>query len=140
MIAECNAGIPDATTTRERGGIERSAATQRSTSARERSPEVSEIPTRALAKLDALRERQFATPVDRVGLATHVGLPGVGPGLATAPCFLFTAERTADFGAGRSDVDVGDAAVTARCGQECLGRPHVQREECAGESLAHAIV
>jgi hypothetical protein len=51
--------------------------------------------------------------VDRVGRAAHVALPGVGAGLAAAAGLLLAAERAADLGARRADVDVGDAAVGA---------------------------
>src|SRR5689334_10126510 len=39
-------------------------------------------------ELDALRERELVRPVDGVGLAAHVGLPGVAPGFAAAAGFL----------------------------------------------------
>jgi hypothetical protein len=52
-------------------------------------------------------------PVDRVGLAAHVGLPGVGAGLAAAAGVLLAAEGAADLGAAGADVHVGDAAVAA---------------------------
>jgi hypothetical protein len=54
-------------------------------------------------ELDALRERQLLAPVDRIGLAAHVGLPGVGARLATAARFLLAAESTSDLGARRAD-------------------------------------
>ena len=66
-----------------------------------------------VAELDALGQRQVRGPVQRVGLASHVGLPGVGAGFAAAAGFLFAAERAADLGAAGADVDVGDAAVAA---------------------------
>ena len=65
-------------------------------------------------EVDALRERQLAAPVDRAGLAAHVGLPGVRARLAPAAGVLLAAERAADLGAGGADVDVGDAAVATR--------------------------
>ena len=72
-------------------------------------------------EIDALRERQLLAPVDRVGLAAHVRLPGVRARLAAAAGVLLAAERAADLGAGRADVDVRDAAVAARRRQETLG-------------------
>ena len=67
----------------------------------------------AMSKLHALRQRQGRAVVDGVGGAAHIGLPGVGAGLAAAAGFLLAAEGAADLGAGRADVDVGDAAVGA---------------------------
>ena len=78
-------------------------------------------------ELDALGERQVGRPVDRVGLAAHVGLPRVGAGLAAAAGLLLAAERAADLGAGGADVDVGDAAVGALVREERLGRQEVGR-------------
>jgi hypothetical protein len=63
--------------------------------------------------VDALRERQVAAVVESAGLAAHVGLPGVGAGLATAAGLFLAAEGAADLGSGGADVDVGDAAVAA---------------------------
>src|SRR5581483_493453 len=91
-------------------------------------------------ELDALRKRQRIGVVDRVRLAAHVGLPGVGARLAAAAGFLLAAERTADLGAARADVDVRDAAIGTRARQECLGRFHVQGEDGRGQALRHAVV
>ena len=73
-------------------------------------------------------EGEFGGVVDGVRLASHVGPPSVGAGFSTAAGFLLAAEGTADFGAAGADVDVGDAAIAARCGEELLGF-----EEIAGE-------
>ena len=51
--------------------------------------------------------------VDRVGLAAHVGLPGVAAAFAAAAGFLFAAEGAADLRAAGADVHVGDAAIAA---------------------------
>src|SRR5687767_9826171 len=71
-------------------------------------------------ELDALRERQVARVVDRVGLAPHVDLPGVGTRFAAAARVLLAAERAADLGTRSADVDVGNAAVAAGRRQEPL--------------------
>jgi hypothetical protein len=60
---------------------------------------------------EALGERELGGPVDGVGLAAHVDLPGVAARLAAAAGFLLAAEGAADLGAAGADVDVGDAAV-----------------------------
>src|SRR5262249_56407744 len=49
---------------------------------------------------DALGERQLGAVVYRVGGAAHVGLPGIGAGLAAAAGLLLAAERAADLGTG----------------------------------------
>ena len=85
----------------------------------------------AHVELHALGERQIAAPVHRAGLAAHVGLPGVGPRLATAAGFLLATEGPADLGTAGADVDVGDAAVGAFCRQELLGRAHAVGEHSA---------
>ena len=59
-----------------------------------------------------------AAPVDGVGLAAHVGLPGIRAGLAAAAGVLLAAEGAADLGARGAEVDVGDAAVAAGGRQE----------------------
>src|SRR5690349_3581182 len=48
---------------------------------------------------DALGQRQFAAPVDGVGLPAHVGLPGIRARLTAATRILLAAERAADLGA-----------------------------------------
>src|SRR3954453_22112297 len=68
----------------------------------------------------ALRQRQLARVVDRVGGAAHVALPRVGAGLASATGLLLPAEGAADLRAGGADVDVDDAAVRAVGGKEPL--------------------
>ena len=64
-----------------------------------------------LLKLDTLRERQLLGVVDGAGGAAHVLLPRVRPGLAAAARRLLAAERAADLGPRRRDVDVDDSAV-----------------------------
>src|SRR5574337_781124 len=44
-------------------------------------------------ELDALGQRQRIRIIDRVGLPTHVHLPGIGPGFTAAAGFLLAAER-----------------------------------------------
>ena len=67
--------------------------------------------SRIHVEADALRQRQVAAVVDSVGGPAHIGLPGVGTGLAAATGFLLAAKGAADFGPRRADVDVDDAAV-----------------------------
>ena len=86
-------------------------------------------------ELDALRERQRGAVVDGVGGAAHVGLPGIGAGFAAAAGFLLAAEGAADLGAGRADVDVGDAAVGAGRREEALGLAQVEGEDRRRQAL-----
>src|ERR1039457_5230967 len=84
----------------------------------------------ALSQLefDALRQRQLAGPVERVGLPPHVGLPRVAARFAAAAGILLTTEGAADLGATGADIDVGDAAIAAAMAQECLGRNQIGGE------------
>ena len=81
-----------------------------------------ELSPPASQKPNPLRQRQLRRPVDGVGLAAHVGLPGIAAGFAAAAGFLLAAEGAADLRAAGADVDVGDAAVAAAVAQEGLGR------------------
>src|SRR5688572_8232385 len=81
---------------------------------------------------DSLGERQFAAVVDGIGGAAHVGLPGIRAGLTAAAGFLLAAERAADLGAARADVDVDDAAVAAAPRHEALGLANVVGEDARG--------
>src|SRR6478672_488721 len=80
-------------------------------------------------ELDALREGQRVGVVDRVRLPAHVRLPCIRPRRAAAAGFLLAAERAADLGTGRADVDVRDAAVGARRRKILLGRLEILRED-----------
>ena len=91
-------------------------------------------------ELDALRERQLAAPVDRVGLAAHVGLPGIRAGLASAAGVLLAAERAADLRAGGAEVDVGDAAVAAGGRQEGLRVLQPVGEERRGQTVRGGVL
>ena len=91
------------------------------------------------SKGDALRQRQRLGVVHRVGGAAHIGLPGVGAGLAAAAGFLLAAEGAADLGARGADVDVGDAAVGAVGRQEALGLAQVGGEDRRRQALRHAL-
>src|SRR6185295_5255851 len=51
----------------------------------------------------SLGQGEILPPVDRVGLAPHVDLPGIGAGLASSSGLLFSPERTADLGPGGAD-------------------------------------
>jgi hypothetical protein len=94
-------------------------------------------------RTDALGERQIVAVIDRVGLAPHVGAPAVRAALAPAAGLLLAAERAADLGARRADVDVGDAAIRARRRQEALGFAQVvgedRRRQPCGTALLSAI-
>ncbi len=57
------------------------------------------------------------------------GLSGVRARLTPSAGFLLPTECTADFGAGRVDIDVGDAAVRAISGEEALGLLQILSED-----------
>src|SRR5207237_1290880 len=76
-------------------------------------------------ELDALGERQAASIVHGVGGAAHIGLPGIRAGFAAAASLLLAAKRAADLGAGRTDIDVGDAAIRASRRHEQFGLAQV---------------
>src|SRR5215218_8642780 len=86
-----------------------------------------------------LRERQLAGVVDRVGRAAHVALPRVGAGLASPTGLLLAAERAADLGARRPDVDIGDAAVRAVGGEEALRLALVAGEDARRQPLRDGV-
>src|ERR1017187_6494328 len=91
-------------------------------------------------ELDALRQRQLAGPVERVGLPAHVGLPRVAARFAAAPGILLAAEGAADLGATGADIDVGDAAIAAALAEEGLRRNQVGGEQSRREALRHVVV
>src|SRR6202034_1582607 len=97
-------------------------------------------PWRLQLEGDALRERQLRRPVDGVGLAAHVGFPGIAAGFAAAAGVFFAAESPADFRAAGPDINVGDAAIAARVAEEALGREQVGGEHRRGEALRHVVV
>src|SRR3954465_10519633 len=86
-------------------------------------------PSRRDFEVDALRQRKFATPVDGVGLATHVRLPGIRAGFATTAGVFFAAECSADFGTRGANVHVRDSAIAAGGCEETFGVLHVVRED-----------
>ncbi|RMO11514.1 hypothetical protein ALQ47_05296 [Pseudomonas cichorii] len=89
---------------------------------------------------DALGQRQFAGIVDGIGLTTHVGLPGIGTGFTPAAGFLLTTKCSADLCTAGADVDVGNAAVTARRTLESLGFTKVGGEDAGRQALWHFVV
>src|SRR3981189_3247171 len=89
---------------------------------------------------DALGQGEVGAVVDGVGGSTHVLLPGVGAGFAASSGFFFAAEGSADLCARGADVDVGDAAVGAGCGEELLGLPQIHGEDTGGEALGDVVV
>ena len=48
-------------------------------------------------ELHSLRQVNFTAPIEGIGLAPHVGFPGIRTGLTTSAGLLFAAEGTADF-------------------------------------------
>src|SRR5205085_886001 len=84
--------------------------------------------------------RAFAGPVDAHALAPHVALPGIRAGGAAATGFLLAAEGRAHVGAGRSHVDLGDAAVAAFGRQKGLDVDEAVAVDARGEALRHAVV
>src|SRR5213082_140077 len=85
------------------------------------------------AELDPLRQRQVPSPVDRRGLASHLGFPGVGTGLAATAGLLLAAECAADLRAAGSGIHIGDAAVRAGGREESLRRAQAVGEDRARE-------
>ena len=62
-------------------------------------------------EFDALRQRQGAAVVDRVGGTAHIRFPRIRAGFTTATSFFFAAKNTANFSPTGANVDVGNAAV-----------------------------
>src|SRR2546430_747818 len=91
-------------------------------------------------ELDSLSQRQLAAPVDRVGLAAHVGLPGVRAGLTAPARILLAAEGAADFRAGRADIDVGDAAIAARPREKQLRVSQTIGEQGGGQAVGGSVL
>jgi hypothetical protein len=71
-------------------------------------------------EFDPLGQWHVAAVVDRIGLAAHVGLPGVGAAFAPAAGLLLATERAADLRTAGADVHVGDAAIATGRAQEAL--------------------
>ena len=91
-------------------------------------------------KFDALRKGKLGTVINSVGLATHVGLPRVGTGLASPARFLLSTEGSTDLRTGRTDVDVGDTAVGTFGGQEALRRLDGVGEDRRRQALGDPVV
>src|SRR3546814_17222299 len=73
-------------------------------------------------------------------LPPHVGPPCIRTRFAAAAGFLLATEGAADLGAGGADVDVGDAAVRTRGGQELLRRLQVVGEDRRRQALRHVVL
>src|ERR1051325_8098830 len=86
-------------------------------------------------KHNALRQRQFLRIVDRNGLASHVGFPGVAAALAPPAGFFLAAKCAADLRAAGADIHIGDAAITAAAGKEVLGLAQVVGEDRRAKPL-----
>src|SRR5215470_8441309 len=91
-------------------------------------------------ELDALRQRKLPTPVDSVGLAAHVCLPGIRARLAAAPGILLSAECTTDLGTRGTEVHVGDAAVATDRRQEGFGALQAVREDRGGQTVCRGVL
>src|ERR1700722_6829897 len=91
-------------------------------------------------EFDALGQRQRRAPVDGIGLAAHIGLPGIGSSLATTAGVLLTAESTADLGSRGTEVDVGDAAVAALVTQVELGVLQTLGEQSRRQSERRVVL
>src|SRR5699024_4426127 len=89
---------------------------------------VSEFGCPCLRELDSLGQRKLGGVIHRVGGAAHICAPGIRSGFPAPAGGLFTAERSADLGARRTDIDVGDPAVRSTRGHKPLGLTHVHRE------------
>ncbi len=64
-----------------------------------------------IAKLDALGLWYTPRPIDRVCLAAHICLPGIGACLTASACFLFPSECTAYLCSTCTNVYICNAAV-----------------------------
>src|SRR5919106_4250501 len=62
---------------------------------------------------DALREGQRGAVINGIGRSAHVALPSIRARFAAAARLFLSTERTADLGARRAEIDIGDAAVGA---------------------------
>src|SRR5690606_23415212 len=78
---------------------------------------------------DALSQGELAGVVHGLGLAAHIGLPGIGAGFATAAGVLLAAKCAADLRPAGADVHVGDPTVAAEGREEGLGFAQVGGED-----------
>ena len=76
-------------------------------------------------ELNPLRQWQFRSKINSIGLPPHVGFPGIGARLAAATGFLFTAKCPAYFGTRRTNIDIGNAAIGALVRQKLFGFQHI---------------
>src|SRR5574340_1794839 len=97
-------------------------------------------PSFSSPKRHPLRQRQLRPPIDRRGLTTHVGLPGIGPRFAPAPGGLLSTEGSADLRPGGPDVDIGNAAITSSRSQECFAVPEMGGEQSRRQALRYGIL
>src|SRR6516165_11856577 len=77
----------------------------------------------------ALRKWQLRPEIDRVRGSTHIRLPCIGAGFATASGLLLATKGTANLRPRRPNVHVGDAAVRARCRNKSLCLSNIERED-----------
>src|SRR5438067_12380730 len=94
----------------------------------------------ARAEVNNLRQRQLAREINRVGLPAHVTLPAITSALPATAGFFLAPKRAADFGATRSRVDTGHAAIAANCADKFFGFAHVVSEDGRGQTLGNAIL
>eukprot|EP01035_Chromulina_nebulosa_P050079 gene50078-68036_t len=75
-----------------------------------------------------------------IAINGHAPVEASQAGLLRLLCLLLPAERAADLGPRRADIDVGDAAVRAFARDESLGLAHVEREDRGGQTSAHRVL
>jgi len=63
------------------------------------------------AKIDAVRQRQLARPIDSVGLAAHIDFPGIRARFAASTSIFLIPENAADFSVASADVENGNTAI-----------------------------
>src|SRR5579862_1806292 len=73
------------------------------------------------SELDSLRQRQLRRPINGVGLAAHVGFPGIAAGFAASAGLLLPAKGAPNLSAAGADIDIGNAAIAAAVTEEGFG-------------------
>src|SRR5690606_11450217 len=76
-----------------------------------------------------LRQRQLITPIYSIGLPAHIGLPTVRAAFPPAAGFFFTSEGAADLRTTRTDIHIGNTAITPKMRKELLRLAHMQRHD-----------
>jgi hypothetical protein len=65
----------------------------------------------ARLKPDPLGQGQFSSPIDGIGLAAHIGLPGIRTRLASAARLFLTTEGPANLRTRGPHIDIRDPTV-----------------------------